>query len=578
MLLQRLKDYADHRLELPPTLYRRKPARYIIELHPSGALLSPTPTDTADPGNRRTRRGEERMLPEVQRSSGINPLLLADKADYVLGYVEGDGNPTRVAACQAAFLDLLDRCAAATGEPSVEAVRTFLRAAPLTQLALPQDFDSGATMTFRVGDVFPTDLPAVQAFWAAEHDPESKGAAVMQCLVCGQERPVLDRLQAKIKGVPGGQTAGTSIISANAEAFESYGLKASLIAPTCANCGERFTQAANALLGQEESRIILGGMAFVFWTRESVAFDLRSFFIDPQPEAVRSLLTAVATGRPVADVDEARFYATVLAGSGGRAAVRDWIDTTVGEVKEHVARWFQRQAVVDGYGQEARPLGLYALAAATVRDPQKDLAPPTPRALLHAALTGTPLPWGLLAQTVRRTQVEQEVNRPRAALIKLVLVSQQPDAKEDTLVQLDPTNANPAYRCGRLLAVLEGIQLAALGDVNATIVDRFYGTASTAPGAVFPWLVKNAQHHLHRLRRDRPGTHYRLQERLEEVMPEATGFPHTLTLRDQGLFALGYYHQRAFDRAQARAAAERRRAGQAAGKDDGSENEDDQNG
>ncbi|MBI4499028.1 MAG: type I-C CRISPR-associated protein Cas8c/Csd1 [Chloroflexi bacterium] len=562
MLLHRLKEYADQRLNLPPTLYRIKPVRYVIELHSSGALLNPEPTDTAEPGNRQNRRGIERLAPEVQRASGIKPLLLADKADYTLGYVGSDGKPERVAACHEAFLDLLNRCASVTRAPEVAAVQAFLRNNPLERLRLPEGFDPGATITFRVDGTFVTDLPAVQAFWADENDPASKGASVMTCLVCGEQRPVLDRLQAKVRGVPGGQLSGTAIISANAEAFESYGLEASLIAPTCANCGERFTQAINHLLGADESRMRLGGMAFVYWTRKKVDIDFLSFFNDPQPEQVGTLIGAFRSGRRVPEVDDTAFFATVLSGSGGRTVVRDWIDTTVGEVKRHLARWFLRQEIVDAYGVPALPLKLYALAAATARDPQKDLGPPTPRSLLHAALTGTPLPAGLLAQAVRRTQVEQDVTRPRAALIKLGLIGQGV-IQEDTMAQLDTDHPSPAYRCGRLLAVLEQVQQAALGDVNATIVDRFYGTASTAPASVFPSLIKNAKNHLHRLRRDNPGAHYRLQERLEEVMPEATGFPKVLTLADQGLFALGYYHQRAFDRAQARAAAAARRQGAA---------------
>lgn len=121
------------------------------------------------------------------------------------------------------------------------------------------------------------------------------------------------------------------------------------------------------------------------------------------------------------------------------------------------------------------------------------------------------------------------------------------------MVQLQPTHPEPAYHCGRLLAVLESIQRGALGDINATIVDRFYGTASTAPASVFGRLVRGAQPHLSKLRRDRPGAGHALQERLEEVLAALPAFPHTLDLKQQGIFALGYYHQRAHDRAEARA-------------------------
>ena len=575
MLLQRLREYSE-RLALPPTLYNEAPVRYIIELDADGRLLNRQPTDTADPSSPRTRRGQRRLVPQIQRASGIKSFLLADKADYSLGHVGENGKPERVAACHAAFLDLLEICAVQTGEAAVGAVQHFLRSDPLAQLGLDDTFSPGDTVTFRVDGAFPIDLPSVRAFWAAENDPAAKEAPVMQCLVCGERRPVLDRLQGKIKGVPGGQTSGTSIVSANADAFESYGLHASLIAPTCADCGERFTKAANDLLANERTRIIMGGMAFIFWTRDGVAFDLRTFLSDPKPDDVKALFESVRKGGRVPDVDDTKFYATALSGSGGRAVVRDWLDTTVGEVKDHLAGWFSLQRIVGPYGEEPQPLGLYALAAATVRDAQKELAPPTPRSLLRSALTGTPLPPVLLYQAVRRNRAEQGITRPRAALIKLVLLSNQTTDKEDSMVQLDQDNPRPAYRCGRLLAVLEQIQHQAIPSAGQTIVDRFFGTASSAPASVFGRLIRGAQPHLGKLQRDRRGAYVALQRRLEDVLAglPASGFPRVLTLEDQGVFALGYYHQRAFDRAQAREAAERHKAGAAPAEDESAVDED----
>lgn len=281
---------------------------------------------------------------------------------------------------------------------------------------------------------------------------------------------------------------------------------------------------------------------------------------NPDAQEVARLVESVRTGRRVPEIDEVAFYAAILSGSGGRAVVRDWIDTTVGEVRRQFERWFARQAIVGPYGEAPRPLGLFALAAATVRDASKDLAPPTTRALLHAAIEGTPLPLDLLHQAVRRNRAEQRVTRERAALIKLVLLSQRLKSSEEEMVQLDTASQNPAYRCGRLLAVMEEVQRLAVPGINATIVDRFFGTASAAPASVFPRLIRGAQPHLAKLRRDRQGAHDALQRRLEDIQGGLSAFPKVLSLEDQGWFALGYYHQRAWDRLQAREAMERRRA------------------
>lgn len=560
MLLQRLVELTERpSFAHTPTLYARVPVRYVIELKPDGTLETPYLTDTADPTDRSTRRGQPRLMPQLQRSSGIKPLLLGDKADYVLGYSTADGKVDRAHSCHEAFLSLVDRCAEATEEPIVLAVQRFLARDPLAQLQLDESFDPSAMITFRIGTEFPCELLSVQRFWAQANDPGQRGAQQMQCLVCGSERPVLDRLQLKIKGVPGGQTSGTSIISANADAFESYGLSASLIAPTCADCGERFTKAANHLLSHEESRVVVGGAAFVFWTREDVQFNLLSFVREPATLEVHNLLEALRTGKRY-DVDDSPFYATALSGSGGRTVVRDWLDTTVGEVRKSLARWFSAQEIVGRGGEDPRFYGLFPLAAATVRD-ARDLAPPTSRSLLHAALSGTPVPRSLLQQALARNQAEQRVTQPRAALLKLVLCTQGSIA-EGTMIQLNQDHPNPAYQCGRLLAVLESAQRAAIPGINATIVDRFFGSAATSPKTVISRLVLGARPHLAKLRRDRPPAYFALETRIEEILGRIGAFPSVLDIEGQGLFALGFYHQRAFDRGRAREAGERRRAGQ----------------
>lgn len=569
MLLQKLKEYADRRMadRLPPPLYAEGPVRYIVELSADGRLLARRPVDTSDPSSPRTRRGKLFMVPQVQRSSAIRPLLLADKPDYTLGLARDDTERERELAARrhAAYLTLLSRCAETTGEPAVRAVLAFLMGDQKSDLDLPADFDRSALMTFRVEGKMPIDLPSVQSFWASINDPSSAGeeAVVMQCLVCGRELPVLERLQAKIKGVRGGQTSGTSIISANAPAFESYGLAASHTAPTCALCGDRFTKAANELLSDRATHLYVGEMTFVFWTREAVPFSLVDFLDSPRPEQVRALLEAPRAGL-LPEANEVKFYCAGLSPSGGRVVVRDWIDTTIGQVQTNLRNWFRRQQVVDAWGRPWRPLGLYALAAATVHDVSKDLSPLTPRSLMQSALTGSPLPAGLLYQAVRRNRAERDVSTSRAALIKLVWLSgpgEDVEGKEDSMVQLDRNNPSAAYQCGRLLAVLEAVQRLAVPGVKASITDRFFGTASSAPASVFGRLMRGAQPHLAKLERDAPAAHSALQARLEDILAALDSFPKTLTLEEQALFSLGYYHQRAYDRAQAREAAERRRAG-----------------
>lgn len=110
---------------------------------------------------------------------------------------------------------------------------------------------------------------------------------------------------------------------------------------------------------------------------------------------------------------------------------------------------------------------------------------------------------------------------------------------------LDVTRADPAYLCGRMLAVFARLQHLALGPTNATIVDRYYGAASTAPVTVFGQLVHLAQSHLKKLAGSRKGAAVNIEKDIEEILSKLGQWPRQLPLQEQAVFALGYYHQRA---------------------------------
>jgi CRISPR-associated protein Csd1 len=312
-------------------------------------------------------------------------------------------------------------------------------------------------------------------------------------------------------------------------------------------------KAAQVLIRGETTHLRLGHAVYIFWTREPSAFSAASLLSSPDPNYVREMLHGAFKGKEF-DVDPTPFYAAALSASGARAVVRDWIDTTVGEARRNLARFFALQHIVDAWEDSARPLGIYALSNATVRRGDES-APWVPTRLLRCALQGGPLPQTLLFKAVERCRVESGVTRHRAALIKMAMLTQRPAGSEEgdgTMVELDLDNRDPAYLCGRLFAELEAVQRQALGDVGAGIVARYYGTASSAPATVFGRLVRGAQPHLTKLRRDRPGAYRALDERLQEIQSGLQRYPATLTLLEQGMFALGYYHQRAADRIAAR--------------------------
>jgi CRISPR-associated protein Csd1 len=79
-------------------------------------------------------------------------------------------------------------------------------------------------------------------------------------------------------------------------------------------------------------------------------------------------------------------------------------------------------------------------------------------------------------------------------------------------------------------------------NASATIRDRYYGAASATPVVVFPQLMRKAPHHLAKL--DGATYYEKLIQQICCALQPPTPFPPTLTLEEQGLFAVGYYHQR----------------------------------
>ena len=148
-----------------------------------------------------------------------------------------------------------------------------------------------------------------------------------------------------------------------------------------------------------------------------------------------------------------------------------------------------------------------------------------------------------------RMRADGEISGLRVALCKSVLARDRRKGvkgiEEEIPVSLDKESINPGYRLGRLFAVLENIQRAALGQqINATIRDRYYGAASATPASVFPVLFRNTQNHLSKLRKDKPGLAHHLERELGEVVNGlGSHFPRNLKIEDQGRFAIGYYHQ-----------------------------------
>jgi len=579
MLLRELVDYAE-RLEhedsasVLPFGYQNVGIRWIINLDREGRMVGEI-TQTTNGLQGRQEGPKQFPAPQLVRSSGIKAKLLADNAEYVLNKVwkvPADKEVKyrqKVKRRHRAFAKAVRECADTTHLPEVEAVAHFLETVDLESLELPEDIESRDIFTFSVDGVLPIGLPEVISYWGkvCRRTGEGKQGTPLEaeCLISGEYGPVMEREPVKIKGIPGGQTSGTNLISANQHAFESYGLSASQVAPVRVEYAEKYANALNHLLKDDQTHLRIGPVVYAFWVKDAPPPPiveslnrpdvqnplLASLFsgqtinvvISDRPEQVKKGLLSPWVGREFEAVRANAFYAVSLSASGGRVVVRDHLTTTVGEVREKLRAYFRAAEMIGSSGESGNPLGTYALAGSLYRDANKEMSPAVPVSLLEFALRGAPLPFAFLQQIVRRNRAERKVTRPRAVLTKMVLISR---GKEMIgMEKLGTERPEVAYHLGRLLAALENIQKTAQPGVNASIVDRFYGSASTTPAWVFGRLLSGAQNNLGKLRNSRPGTYVASEKRLQEIMSHIHDFPPVLKVEDQALFGLGYYHEKA---------------------------------
>ena len=196
---------------------------------------------------------------------------------------------------------------------------------------------------------------------------------------------------------------------------------------------------------------------------------------------------------------------------------------------------------------EGKPRPLLALLRQlAVQGDLENIAPNLATEMFAAILAGQSFPRAVLDCAVRRVRSERTIYADRASLIKgFPCRAHRAGQFDNTLPEIQPvldeSCLDPAYRLGRLFAVLEKIQEDAIG-ASATIRDRYYGAASATPIVVFPQLMRKLPHHLAKL--DAATYFEKIIQQICDGLQPPTPFPPVLKLEEQGLFAVGYYHQR----------------------------------
>lgn len=587
MILQALYQLAEDEGLMEDPDFEWKPVSYIINLDENGNFLGFTSTHytPAQEGKGKPKPVAKRMVVprSGSRTSGARALFFCDKAEYVFGLdPAGKREAEKLTSRAGLFRDQVRACGAATGDPGVKAVLAFLDAVAVgtQQVELPEDCAGNDLFAFVVSpkvDQLLTQRESVRQYWKAQRQEASDGKVGNTCLILGKLLPSADKFP-PIKRVPGGSTSGVGFVSFNEAAFCSYGWKRNENANVSREAAEACATALNRLLDPaypdpkslgetlpKRNLRLSADTVVAYWARGKPgqdACDVFSGLFDADPEAVGELYRSMWRGKAPNINDPSAFYALTLTGTQGRVVVRDWFESTVADVLRNMAQYFVDIDIVRNTPKPKTSdlppqiaLG-HLLESLAVQGKSDNIPAPLSAQFVRAVLAGTPFPLSVMQRAIERTRAEigktdwrDLVRRDaRAALIKAVLNRRGKvrEVKRD----MDPKNTNEGYALGKMMAVLEIIQAEAMGDPNASVIDRYFGGASATPKAVFVRLLKNARHHVRKMRDDdkKAGKAFLLDRLLDELAspfdPKDNGFPSHLSLDDQGLFVIGYHHMR----------------------------------
>lgn len=618
MILQSLYNYyqilrEDPEVEVAEPGYSNAPVSHAVNISQEGDLRDIIPLFVlVQQGNKTVERPRRMNVPEqVKRSVNIAANFMCDNATYVLGLTGKEArDPDYARKRFEAFREHNIKILAPVDSPVARAVIAFLqRHDPQTACENPviarhlDALTKGSNLIFQVEGKNALDDPKIRNAW--EGHRLAQEAIELQCLVTGEVEPI-QRLHPDIKGVPGAQTKGASLVSFNLDAFTSYGREQGANSPVSRRAASGYGVALNFLLSNQNPnrKILLGDTSIVYWADTADKRYASAFyaFLNPeyqQPaeeeetaeekkgkrkrakEAKKTLgevAESVKQGKAIDLValsealdKDTRFYVLGLAPNSSRLAVRFFLTEPFDVFAERIMQHYEDLKIdrEQSWQREYISPGqiLEECIPSAITDPKKrqNLLKSNwsllGGAFMRSILTGAPYPEGLYAAFINRIRHDTDeandegkrrnvkINYIRAAYIKAHLIRKyrrqgENPYQEALQMSLNESYTHPAYVLGRLFAVLEDLQIEAAkpNKLNATIKDRYFTSASANPASVFPTLLRLAHHWTAKAKYGGVSDR-KIQDLLG--MLDAKPFPARLTLDEQGVFVLGYYHQRA---------------------------------
>ena len=574
MILQALKEYYDRKAADPesgiaPEGWEVRRFSYAAEIGDNGSFVR---FHDLREGAGRQAQGKAFVVPSLgeKKGNGIKANLLWENSEYLFripvpSAAKPNPDPDRVAAQHRAFLEKLALLPG--GSRKIRALHAYsvsdgdrvrIKSDPLW----PEILKSGQFIALSVKDDTSSgwrpvaDDPEVhEAVDASRPAGEADGL----CLVSGQRAEIVRLEPAGIKGVYGSDAkAERSFVSFNLDSFLSYGKDQNFNAPIGKQAAFAYATALNSLLGKDSGQhLLVGDATAVFWSAKSTRFesDFACFFAEPSKDdpgagtkRIKNLFDSVNNGAYLDDRGDERFYILGLSPNAARISVRFWQAGTVSEFADRIRRHFDDLRITKP-ANEPEYYSLWRLLVnIAIQDKSENIPPNLAGDFMRSILDGTPYPATILQSALRRvhSDAKDRVKPVRAALIKAYLnrhLRAHPhNGTKEILMALDVDQPSIGYQLGRLFAVLEKIQEEASPGLNATIRERYYGSACSSPVTVFGTLMRLKNHHLAKL--ENKGRVVNLERLTAEIVGRINDFPAHLDLPEQGRFAIGYYHQR----------------------------------
>lgn len=529
---------------------------FALEIDEEGNLVS---VQTLGSPDEKGRMIPQRMLlpSPVKRASNTLPNFLWDNSSYILGF-DGKGKPERSKECFEAARKLHSELLGKSEDPFAKAVTAFFGkwipgdSEHPAVAAKKEELSGAVNITFTFGSRFPSESEEMKRIWQKHYDGANESAEETRCLVTG-EKVIPEATHPSVMKVRGAQSSGAALVSFNASAFCSFGKEQNLNAPVGKYAAFAYTAALNRLVDDREHNKLFGDTTVVYWADggESVYQDFFGMSLDGSDEVtdkdLDEIMKKLSEGKPC-DWDSIpldprnRFYVLGLAPNAARLSVRFFIADGFGELIGDIRKHYDRLRIIRPKTDKTVNPPMWRLLSETVNKNSKDKKPSPQLAgdMLRAVLTGGDYPATLYQGVMMRIKAEKDISPDKAAIIKAYLL-QKEYKKEVLTVELNENTNYLPYLLGRLFSVLENLQSAANPGINTTIKDKYFTSAGATPSVVFPTLVNLAQKHLRKLE---GGQKVFFSKKIGELTSRITeSYPKHLSLYDQGIFQLGYYHE-----------------------------------